>query len=68
MSMEYIRRTYAVPAKRGMRVRLMGPVVKFEGVIVASQGARLRVRRDDNGLIYTLHPSWNVQYLEDEKK
>lgn len=68
MSMEYIRRMYNVPAKRGMRVRFVGPCVQFDGTIVSSRGGYLRVRSDDNNWVYTLHPAWNVQYLEDEKK
>lgn len=68
MSMGYIRKTYCVPAKRGGRVQFLGPCIHFYGTIVSARGGRLRVRSDDSGLIYTLHPSWNVKYIPDATK
>jgi hypothetical protein len=57
VSMEWIRRNYGVPAKRGGRVRFFGD----EGTI-ASATHYLRVRMDD-GRRVLLHPTWRVEYL-----
>jgi hypothetical protein len=65
MSMEYIRRTYNVPAKRGVRIRFRGTQ---EGVIVSSRNAYLLVRfKDEQGKpmpLQNLHPTWEVEYLQ----
>ena len=71
MSMSYIRKTYDVPAKRGGRVRFCSPVCdsrSFSGTIIGSRGAHVRVRSDIDGRVYTLHPSWNLKYIEDASK
>lgn len=57
MSMEWVRRNYAVPAKRGGRVRFFG----VEGTITSATHY-LRVRMDD-GRKVLLHPTWKVHYL-----
>lgn len=69
MSMDYIRRTYGVPAKRGMRVTYTPDLdlwPSYEGVIVGSRVGYLRVRvvRPLNwrGAILTIHPTWRVGY------
>jgi hypothetical protein len=60
-SMEYIRKTYNVPAKRGARIRFQGRKV---GRILSARGPHLRVQWDGlprrTGLI---HPTWAVEYL-----
>ena len=62
MSMEYIRKTYNVPAKRGTKVKIScDRDIEFDGVIVASKGARLKIRV--NGRIGTYHPSYCIEYL-----
>lgn len=71
--MEYIRKYYNVPAKRGARIEYYGDsLAKFimgflyqpkRGTIVAARNGYLRVRFDDNNRIATLHPTWNVRYL-----
>lgn len=63
MSMDYIRRTYGVPAKRGGRIAFTGATKAAQGVIVGSRGAHLRVRMDDSGLTHSLHPTWMLVYL-----
>ena len=68
MSLEYIRRTYDVPAKRGMRVRYTdGHGSIWEGKITTSQGAYLQILVDDRADGYrrrlNLHPTYNVEYL-----
>lgn len=57
MSMEWIRRNYGVPAKRGGRVRFFGML----GTIT-SASHHLRVHLDD-GRRVLLHPTWRVEYL-----
>jgi len=68
MSMEYIRTHYKVPAKRGARVRYIGsPGFAYDGTIVGSQNARLRIRFDGSPMgtdIVTAHPTWKIEYLE----
>ncbi len=68
MSMEYIRKTYNVPAKRGMRIKwtdCYGHV--FNGVITSAKNGRLLVLVDDRIPNYRgrliLHPTDNVEYL-----
>jgi hypothetical protein len=69
MSIQYIRDTYGVPAKRGGRIRFTGndgseyPGEGIEGVIVGTRNARLRVRFDGSKRIESLHPTWMVEYL-----
>ena len=58
MSMDYIRKTYNVPAKRGGRIRFQGRA----GVIVGARDARLRARFDGIGTV-ALHPTWEIEYL-----
>lgn len=63
--MEYIRRHYQVPAKRGALVEIRGGSngdVCFTGQIVGSRGARLRVRV--GARIGTYHPTDNIEYEE----
>jgi hypothetical protein len=54
MSMQYIRKTYAVPAKRGAEIVYYGGGCDLVGVITGSSGA--------------LHPTWCVRYLMPEKE
>lgn len=68
MSMEYIRRTYKVPAKRGMRVRYIDKDgVVWNGRITSARDAHLRVLVDDRVPGYRsrllLHPTHRVEYL-----
>lgn len=68
MSLEYIRRTYNVPAKRGGRIRYTDTQgVVFNCTITSARGGHLRVLVDDRVPGYrgrlNLHPTWNVEYL-----
>lgn len=64
MSMEYIRKTYNVPAKRGGMVKVISSYkgIEFDGVITGSKGARLRIsiNKRRSGLY---HPTDNIVYL-----
>lgn len=65
MSMEWIRRNYSVPAKRGGRVRLgngFGSGLDGMAATIVSATHYLRVRMDD-GRRVLLHPTWRVDYL-----
>ena len=58
--MEYIRKMYNVPAKRGGRIRSQGCDT---GTIVAAKNGLLRVRFDGQKRIARLHPTWRVEYM-----
>jgi hypothetical protein len=68
MSMEYIRRAYGVPARRGTRIVFDGNGVEQHGVITSAAGTYLRVHFDGEPRLRrsTLHPTWHVRYLENE--
>ena len=63
MSMEYIRSTYKVPAKRGGRVEYTHPVPPRMGTITGTKGARLCVRLDGDDHSGNYHPTWKLTYL-----
>jgi len=66
MSMEYIRKHYGVPAKRGGRVRFTPEGEQrpaHEGVIIGSRGAYLRVRMDGQKKVGIYHPACVMEYL-----
>lgn len=63
MSMEYIRKTYGVPAKRGARIKFKAVGGGSTGTIVGSRGGHIRVRFDGRTTILSLHPTWEVEYL-----
>lgn len=68
MGLDYIRRAYGVPAKRGVRVRYTDENgVLWNGRITSERGGRLRVLVDDRVPGYRgrliLHPTWCVEYV-----
>lgn len=63
MSMDYIRKTYGVPAKRGGRVAFTNAEQAVEGTIVGCRGMYVRVRWDESGKTDTMHPTWMLRYL-----
>lgn len=63
MTMEYIRRYYGVPAKRGGRVRFKGR----PGRIVSADEQYLNIQFDDrDDVLGPYHPTWEMVY-EDSK-
>jgi hypothetical protein len=55
--MEYIRKTYGVPAKRGGRVEYTsGAKFTTQGVITGSSGPYLRIKLDINRVSLRFHP------------
>lgn len=57
--MEYIRKSYGVPAKRGGEVLYEGK----HGVITGSYSAYLRIRLDGEKRSKLYHPTYNLEYL-----
>ena len=55
--MEWVRRNYGVPAKRGGRILFNGV-----GGRILSATHHLRVRLDTGERVH-LHPTWKVEYL-----
>ncbi|MDO8728545.1 MAG: hypothetical protein Q7K26_01490 [bacterium] len=69
MSIEYIRKTYGVPAKIGGRVKFIDDRgTNFFCTIKSALNGRLRVLVDDRVPNYRgrmiLHPTYNVEYLK----
>jgi hypothetical protein len=65
MSLEYIRKTYDVPAKRGTRVKFT-PDSRDKpefGKIVGAKAGVLRVRMDGSKRTTFCHPTWQIEYL-----
>ena len=78
MSMEYIRKTYGVQAKRGGRVRYTprknsgdyaSTMIEAKpprlGTITGADGARLRIRLDGDKRAMPYHPTWGIEYLDE---
>jgi hypothetical protein len=65
MSMEWVRKTYGVPAKRGGRIIYTGSSEPEYGTIVGTRSGRLLIRLD--GMKYThplpFHPTYELRYL-----
>ena len=68
MSMDYIRRTYGVPAKRGGRIQYDGwhpdDGPKCGTITSATRSGHIRVRFDGERRTYKLHPTWAVAYMK----
>jgi hypothetical protein len=60
MGIKYIRKSYNVPAKRGMRVIANGK----PGKITGANGSRLRILLDGNCRSLLWHPTWRIEYLD----
>lgn len=59
-SLEYVRRVYGVPARRGMRVVADGK----PGVITSGAGEHIRIRLDGEKHSGHWHPTWHIDYLD----
>ena len=66
--MEYIRKYYDVPAKRGARVKIETFYGFDKGTIVGSRNSYLRIRLDGENEINSYHPTSNIIYLEKGEK
>lgn len=58
LSLDYVRRYYGVPARRGMRVTCDGK----PGTLTTGDGAHIRVRLDGEKHSGNYHPTWRVTY------
>ena len=63
MSLEYIRKYYGVPAKRGMKIKYFNK----SGVIVGSLGAYLKIRLDGECNTKPYHPTYELEYVASPK-
>ena len=62
--MQYIRRRYGVPAKRGAKVIYKDLISERRGVIVAARMGYLRIRFEGSEKSSgPYHPTWNIEYL-----
>lgn len=66
MSMEWVRKNYRVPAKRGGRVEYAGDNGSGPrmGTIIRADGPRLRIRLDGDDWAGAYHPTWALRYLD----
>ena len=64
MTMEYIRRYYRVPAKRGGRIEYTGDGEKELGTIRSARGSHLNVQLDGVNHTMPFHPTWKLRYLD----
>ncbi|GGC90804.1 hypothetical protein [Chelatococcus reniformis] len=63
MSMDYVRKTYSVPAKRGGRVEYTGGPPRL-GTITGTRSGRLLIRLDGERHSSPFHPTWELRYLD----
>lgn len=69
MSIEWVRKRYGVPAKRGGRVEYRPErdgkeaPSKF-GTITGAKAGRLMIRLDGNRHSTPYHPTWQLRYLD----
>jgi hypothetical protein len=61
--MEWIRKAYGVPAKRGGRVIYSGSGKDEYGTIVSANGGHLNIRLDGAKHALPFHPTWELRYL-----
>lgn len=61
-ALEYIRRYYRVPAKKGAKITYQGN----PGVIRGGTGSYLLVRMEGDKANIKCHPTWEIEYLESE--
>jgi hypothetical protein len=67
MSMDYIRRTYGVPAKRGARVAYTGSGKRQLGEITGADGAHLMIRLVGSQHSLPYHPTWEIEYIDQQE-
>ncbi|TIM07565.1 hypothetical protein [Mesorhizobium sp.] len=63
MSIEWVRKYYRVPAKRGGRVEYTGAGKPELGTIWGASGGHLSVHLDTATHLMTFHPTWKLRYL-----
>lgn len=63
MTLDWIRKNYRVPAKRGGRVEYTGNGRPELGTICGANGSRLSIRLDGVRHAMPFHPRWRLRYL-----
>jgi hypothetical protein len=63
VTMQYIRDTYGVPAKRGGKVEYTGQDKPVMGTICGARAGYLRIRLDGAKHSRSYHPLWKLTYL-----
>ena len=63
MSMEWVRKNYGVPAKRGGRVEYTGRGKRELGTIRWARGSYLMIQIDGVKHARPFHPTWELRYL-----
>lgn len=63
-AMEWIAKTYCVPAKRNARVEYTGGGSPQHGTIVGANGPHLMIRLDGETRPRPYHPTWKLRFLE----
>lgn len=66
--LEQIRQSRGVPAKRGMRIRYTGQSDGTErlGTIKSAKNGYLMIQLDGDKFAKPFHPTWKIEYLNDE--
>lgn len=64
MSMNQIRKTRGVPAKRGGRVKFTGCEIPKFGTIRSAKHGYLMIVLDGEKHTRPYHPTWKLEYLE----
>lgn len=67
MSLQWIRKHYGVPAKRGGRVEYAGGKKPEFGTIAGASGSRLSIRLDGVKHTMPFHPTWKLRYLDEDR-
>jgi hypothetical protein len=65
MSIDWIRKSYQVPAKVGGRVEYTGGKTPCFGTITGARGGHLRIKLDGDFSSNPYHPTWELRYLDD---
>lgn len=68
MSMDYIRDTYRVPAKRGGKVIYHGEGQPQHGTITGTHGAHLLIVLDGEATPRKFHPTWCLHYQNEQQE
>jgi hypothetical protein len=63
MAMEWVRRNYGVPSRRGGKVEYSPDDTPVAGTITGTKGPYLRVRLEGAPRPVSLHPTWRLRYL-----
>lgn len=63
--MDWIRKTYGVPAKKGGRVEYTGGDKSQFGTIVSASRGYLNIRLDGARHAQPFHPTWELRYIEE---